>query len=196
MSDKRRIFKVVLQITCQLLWFAGLVMGLSGVYLLLNFKHNMLFFRDIYIILPAILAVVNAAALLSSGGIGCWVSMRDSTCLQAVFVYLLVIIFCLGATAATLAHVNIGKVDSELAPFRNIFHNYSGSSQDPDSNAVDSIQERLQCCGIQDYKDWLTIRWSTHTGKFRVPQSCCNSPSTPATALWTNYTCCIPRVAR
>ncbi|KAI1891876.1 hypothetical protein AGOR_G00148240 [Albula goreensis] len=174
-EKRRRIFKVVLQITCQLLWLAGLVVGLSGVYLLLNFSHSRHFFRDIHIILPAVLAIVSAAALLSSGGLGCWASNSDSNCLQASFVYLLIIVFCLEATAATLAYVNIGKVDSELAPFQNIFQNYSGSSQDPDSNAVDAIQEELQCCGVHDYRDWLTSPWFIHSGRLRVPQSCCNS---------------------
>ncbi|KAJ8408411.1 hypothetical protein AAFF_G00258250 [Aldrovandia affinis] len=175
MSERRRILKVVLQITCQLLWLAGLVMGLSGMYLLLNFKHSRLFFRDIYIVLPAVVAIVSAAALLCSGAIGCWVSVRESTGLQAAFVYLLIIVFCLEATAAALAFVNIGKVDSELAPLENMFQNYSGSSQDPDSNAVDAIQEEIQCCGVHDYGDWLTSRWFIQTGKCRVPQSCCNS---------------------
>ncbi|KAG7487841.1 hypothetical protein MATL_G00027900 [Megalops atlanticus] len=175
MSERRRIFKVVLQITCQLFWLAGLVVGLSGVYLLLNFKHSGVFFRNIYIILPAILAIVSAVALLSSGGIGCWVSVRESNCLQATFVYLLVIVFCLEATAATLAYVNIGKVDSELAPFRNMFLNYSGRSQDPGTDAVNSVQEELQCCGVHDYRDWITTAWFKQTGKMRVPQSCCNS---------------------
>ncbi|XP_064187469.1 tetraspanin 37 isoform X1 [Anguilla rostrata] len=181
----RRIVKVVLQITCQLLWLAGLVVGLSGLYLLLNYRHNRLFFRDIYIILPAVMAIASAVVLLISGSIGCWVSVRDSTCLQGVvgikegmnraFVYLLIIIFCLEATAAALAYANIGKVHSELAPFQNIFKNYNGSSQDPDSNAVDSIQEELQCCGIQNYTDWQTTTWFNHRGNLSVPQSCCNS---------------------
>ncbi|XP_036377724.1 tetraspanin 37 isoform X2 [Megalops cyprinoides] len=150
MSERRRIFKVVLQITCQLFWLAGLVVGLSGVYLLLNFKHSGVFFRNIYIILPAILAIVSAVALLSSGGIGCWVSVRESNCLQAT-------------------------VDSELAPFRNMFQNYSGRSQDPGTDAVNSVQEELQCCGVHDYRDWITTAWFKQTGKMRVPQSCCNS---------------------
>ncbi|KAG9350790.1 hypothetical protein JZ751_024679 [Albula glossodonta] len=65
---------------------AGLVVGLSGVYLLLNFSHSRHFFRDIHIILPAVLAIVSAAALLSSGGLGCWASNSDSNCLQASMV--------------------------------------------------------------------------------------------------------------
>ncbi|XP_061095882.1 tetraspanin 37 [Conger conger] len=175
-ETRRKISKFVLQIACQLIWFAGLVLGLCGVYLLLNFKRNGLFFLDVYITLPAVVALACAVALFASGVFGCWVSVRDSsTCLQALFAYLLIIVFCLEATAAALAFVNIGKIGAELTPLQNIFQNYSGSNQDPASRAVDSIQEQMQCCGVWDYTDWETTPWFKHTGKFSVPQSCCNS---------------------
>ncbi|XP_062326231.1 tetraspanin 37 isoform X3 [Osmerus eperlanus] len=148
-----------------------------------------------------VLSLASAACLLASGGLGCWVSMRESVWLQAVqseiwgsghdnegakahgypmglwmwFVYVLVIVLCLEATAAALAYFNIGQVHSELAPFRSVFQRYTGSSQDLDSNAVDATQDELQCCGIHDYKDWLTTPWFNHSGGVRVPHSCCNS---------------------
>ncbi|XP_067099711.1 tetraspanin 37 [Osmerus mordax] len=175
MSENMRAFKIVLQITCQLLWLVALVVGLSGVYLLLNYNQNGLFFSHMYIILPGVLSLASAACLLASGGLGCWVSMRESVWLQAVFVYVLVIVLCLEATAAALAYFNIGQVHSELAPFRSVFQRYTGSSQDLDSNAVDATQDELQCCGIHDYKDWLTTPWFNHSGGVRVPHSCCNS---------------------
>ncbi|XP_046874344.1 tetraspanin 37 [Hypomesus transpacificus] len=175
MSEIRRAFKIVLQITCQLLWLVALVVGLSGVYLLLNYNQNGLFFSHMYIILPGVLALASATCLLASGGLGCWVSMRESVWVQTVFVYVLVIVLCLEATAAALAYFNIGQVHSELAPFRSVFQRYTGSSQDLDSSAVDATQDELQCCGIHDYKDWLTTPWFNHSGGVRVPHSCCNS---------------------
>ncbi|KAL1022012.1 hypothetical protein UPYG_G00021060 [Umbra pygmaea] len=176
MSETRNtFFKIVLQITCQLLWLVGLVEGLSAVYLLLNYSHSSLFFSHTYIILPACLALASAAFLLVSGGLGLGVSLRVSTCLQALFLYLLVIVLCLEATTAALAHVNIKKVHSELAPFKDVLQRYTGSSQDLHSNAVDATQEELQCCGIYDYRDWLATPWFNHSGGNRVPRSCCNS---------------------
>ncbi|CAB1327826.1 unnamed protein product [Coregonus sp. 'balchen'] len=174
-ETRRRAFKIVIQITCQLLWLAGLMVGLSGMYLLLIYRHNGLFFAHTYIILPACLALASATLLLASGGLGIWVSLRKSAWLQAVFVYLLVMVFCLEATAAALAYVNAGKVDLELAPFRSVFRRYTGSSQDPGSNAVDATQKELQCCGIYDYRDWLATPWFNHSGRGSVPHSCCIS---------------------
>ncbi|XP_071772021.2 tetraspanin 37 [Centroberyx gerrardi] len=176
MNDMRRTtLKIILQITCQLLWLAGLVVGLSGVYLLLNCRQSNLFFSHTYIVLPAVLALTSAAFLLVSGGLGCWVSTRKSVCLQGLFVYLLVVVICLESTASALAYFHSGKLDSEMAPFRGVFQRYTGSSQDPDSTAVDATQEELQCCGIRNYTDWLETPWFNHTGGLGVPHSCCNS---------------------
>ncbi|XP_055785873.1 uncharacterized protein LOC129859783 isoform X3 [Salvelinus fontinalis] len=115
-ETRRRAVKIVIQITCQLLWLAGLMVGLSGMYLLLNYRHNGLFFAHTYIILPACLALVSATLLLASGGLGIWVSLRKSALLQ-------------------------GVVDSELAPFSSVFQRYTGRSQDPYSDAVDATQK-------------------------------------------------------
>ncbi|XP_021426780.2 tetraspanin 37 isoform X4 [Oncorhynchus mykiss] len=148
-ETRRRALKIVIQITCQLLWVAGLVVGLSGMYLLLNYRHNGIFFTHTYIILPACLALASATLLLASGGLGIWVSLRKSALLQ-------------------------GVVDSELAPFSSVFQRYTGRCQDPYSDAVDATQKELQCCGIYDYRDWLATPWFNHSGRGSVPHSCCN----------------------
>ncbi|KAJ8003764.1 hypothetical protein DPEC_G00151730 [Dallia pectoralis] len=174
-KTKQHFSTIVLQMTSQLLWLVGLVVGLSGVYLLLKFRQSSLFFSHTYITIPAYLALASAALLLAIGGLGIWASLRESVWLQAVFFYLLVVVLCLVATAAALAHVNTKTVHSDLAPFRNILQRYTGSIQDPESNAVDATQEELHCCGIYDYHDWLTTRWFNHSGGGGVPHSCCNS---------------------
>ena len=62
----------------------GLVVGLSGVYLLMKYRHSSLFFTHIYIILPAVFALASAVFLLAAGCLGSWLSLRDSTFLQGL----------------------------------------------------------------------------------------------------------------
>ncbi|XP_035466245.1 tetraspanin 37 [Scophthalmus maximus] len=176
MSDRgRKAFRTTLQLVCQLLWVLGLVVGLSGVYLLMKYKQCSLYFSSSYITMPAILALTSAAFLLASGFLGSWLSIRDSTCLQGLFVYLLVVVFCLEATASALAFFHSVKLDSELSSLSGVFQNYAGDSHDPISQAVDATQEELQCCGVHDYRDWLETPWFNGTGGLFVPHSCCNS---------------------
>ncbi|XP_042245140.1 tetraspanin 37 isoform X2 [Thunnus maccoyii] len=170
---RREALKTALQLMCQLLWVVGLVVGLSGVYLLMKYRHSSLFFSHIYIILPAVFVLASAVFLLASGCLGSWLSLRDSTFLQGLFVYLLVVVFCLESTASALAYFHSIKLDSEIAPLSGVFQNYTGISQDPNSHAVDATQE--ECCGVHDYRDWLKTSWFNHSGGLWVPHSCCNS---------------------
>ncbi|XP_029348908.1 tetraspanin-3-like [Echeneis naucrates] len=176
MSERRRnALKTTLQLESQLLWVMGLVVGLSGFYLLMKYSHSRLFFCDTYIIMPAILALISGAFLLTNGFLGSWLSFRDSVFFQGLFVYLLVVIFCLQSSASVLAYFHSIKLDSDLTSLSGVFQNYTGNSQDPNSQAVDATQEELQCCGVHDYRDWLETSWFNRTGGLRVPHSCCNS---------------------
>lgn len=38
----------------------------------------------------------------------------------------------------------------------------------------DDFPLQLQCCGVMNYTDWLQTPWFNHSGKYEVPQSCCN----------------------
>uniref|UniRef100_A0A8B9IGZ1 Uncharacterized protein n=1 Tax=Anser cygnoides TaxID=8845 RepID=A0A8B9IGZ1_ANSCY len=58
-----------------------------------------------------------------------------------------------------------------------LFYQYNGThSQAPSSRAVDVVQKRLRCCGVQNYTDWLktaSASWHLLAEKTRVPGSCC-----------------------
>ncbi|XP_015220951.1 tetraspanin 37 [Lepisosteus oculatus] len=179
MSEPRRRAQVALRIITQLLWLAGLLVGISSAYLLVRYKYCSLFFQDVFptILFPTILAILAASFLVLSGVVGCRVSSKDSPCLQGIFVYFLIIVFCLVATTAAFAYSKSGQVDSELAPLQSVFESYNGSSQDPADHAVDSLQKELRCCGVRGFQDWLATPWFNHSGSLQVPLSCCNSTS-------------------
>ncbi|MEQ2277104.1 hypothetical protein XENORESO_019814, partial [Xenotaenia resolanae] len=174
-GERGNPLKTILQLMCQLLWVEGMVVAMGGVYLLMKYRHYSLFFSQTYILLPAIFTLCGAAFLVLTGFLGTWLSLRDSRCLQGLFVYLLVVIFFLESTASALALVHSRKLDSETAPLSKVFHNYTGNSQDINSRAVDATQQELQCCGVSNYTDWLDTFWFNQTGGKLVPRSCCNA---------------------
>lgn len=114
----------------------GIVVGLSGLYLLMKYTQNRIFFSDAYITLPAICAFASAVVLVVSAFVGSWLSLRDSMCLQGwvrqflcvfinvsvfdqhiikrvfflQFVLLLVLVFCLESTASALAYFHTKNV--------------------------------------------------------------------------------------
>lgn len=173
MTLNRRAIGFFLKITCLLLLLTGIT-GLGGSFLLHKYRVYGLFFSNFSIIFPALLAVVSGIVLFITGTIGCLVSSKKPSCGHGLFVYFLVIVFCVVGTTAALAYFYQGKLDAELAPLKNVFQNYSNNSQDPNTKAVDDLQSELQCCGVMNYTDWLQTPWFNHSGKYEVPQSCCN----------------------
>ncbi|KAJ0008623.1 hypothetical protein NQD34_016038 [Periophthalmus magnuspinnatus] len=177
MNEKRRKnLKTALQCLSQLLWLVGLAVAVVGVYLLLTFreKSTTFFSPSSYMTLPFFATFATAAFLLVSGFLGSWVSTRDSICLQGLFFYLLFVVFCLGSTAAALAFHRSVQLDSELLPLSDVFQRYTGSSEDQDSRTVDALQEKMECCGVQNFTDWMDTSWFIHTGGHILPHSCCN----------------------
>lgn len=177
MTDQRRNrLKTVLQCLSQFQWLVGTVVGLAGLYLWLKYRESSLFFSpSSYMMLPVYFTLATAALLMFTGFLGSWVSSKDSTCLQGLFVYLLVVVFCLGSTASALALHRSLNLDSEVYLLSGVFQNYTGSSQDPHSRAVDVLQETMECCGVQNYTDWRDTSWFNHTGGHMLPLSCCNA---------------------
>uniref|UniRef100_A0A8C6V1I4 Tetraspanin n=1 Tax=Neogobius melanostomus TaxID=47308 RepID=A0A8C6V1I4_9GOBI len=182
MTDRRRnILKTLLLCLSQFQWLVGMIVGLAGLYLWVMFRRSSLFFSSSSYMLPVYFTLATGALLLFTGFLGSWVFTRDSTCLQGLFVYLLVMVFCLGSTASALVVHQSINLDTEVHPLSGVFQNYTGSSQDPNSRAVDILQESMECCGVQNYTDWLDTSWFIHSGGYALPLSCCNTTFTNCT---------------
>uniref|UniRef100_A0A3P9P3H8 Tetraspanin 37 n=1 Tax=Poecilia reticulata TaxID=8081 RepID=A0A3P9P3H8_POERE len=141
----------------------GMVMAMSGVSLLMKYRHYSLFFSQTYILLPVVFTICSAAFLLFTGFLGTWLSLRDSRCLQGLVRFI---------------PATVGKcmsLDSDTASLNEVFQKYTGSSQDRNSRIVDITQEELHCCGVRNYTDWLDSSWLNKTGGDAVPRSCCNT---------------------
>lgn len=159
----------------QLLWVVGVVVGMSGFYLYIHYIHTSLFFSGSYITLPSIVVLTSALLSLMIGVFGSWLSVQNSTCVQGLFVYMLVVSFCLQSTGLGLAYFHSRKLDADVAPLSDIFQKYNGSGQDPASRIVDVTQRKFECCGVHNYTDWLETPWFHQSGGLRFPTSCCNS---------------------
>lgn len=170
----RTCIQTAVRVLSLLLLVLATLVSLSACYLLKNYVMSSLFFSDTNITLPAFFSVACAAVLVLGAFLGCCLS-KDSPCMQGTFVYLLVLVFCLKSTSSALAYFQSTKLHSELAPLSGMFMNYTGSRQDSTSLAVDSVQQELQCCGVNGYEDWFLSSWFNHTGRTSVPLSCCNS---------------------
>ncbi|XP_035166440.1 LOW QUALITY PROTEIN: tetraspanin-3-like [Oxyura jamaicensis] len=160
--------------------FLGCAVALAfgGFFVILLCKNYQHFFQETFLSLPGWLAVVAALVLLPTGILAVSISTKSSRYQQGAFMHLLLILLCLQVSSAVLAQLYSIRMATELkSTMGHLFYEYNGThSQAPGSRAVDVVQKRLWCCGVQNYTDWLkTVSGSWHllAEKARVPGSCC-----------------------
>ncbi|NXD16825.1 TSN36 protein, partial [Nothocercus nigrocapillus] len=161
-----------------LFWGAAAALAFSGAFVILMYKNYKCFLQDSFLPLPGWLAIAAAFILLPTGILAISISAKNSRYRQGVLMYLLLILLCLEMSSALLAQIYSTRMTSELkSTMGHLFNHYNGPySENPGSRAVDKIQRKLQCCGVQNYTDWLTsstVSWHLPTGKACAPESCC-----------------------
>ncbi|KAJ1084835.1 hypothetical protein NDU88_004981 [Pleurodeles waltl] len=163
----------LLKTFCLLFWGSGSFLCYAGVSLFLTCRYFQYFFQDPYFILPSALAIAAAGVLFFTGLLGCCITTKDARCQQGTFMYFIVILFCLEASAAILGYIYSNRIDYELSSMEDVFMKYNGSSPDLNSRKVDQLQEKLECCGVHNYTDWSDVPWQPHSINGSVPESCC-----------------------
>lgn len=153
-------------------------LAFGGFFVILLCKNYQDFFQETFLSLPGWLAVVAALVLLPTGILAVSISTKSSRYQQGVFMHLLLILLCLQVSSAILAQLYSIRMATDLkSTMGHLFYQYNGThSQAPGSSAVDVVQKRLQCCGVQNYTDWLktaSASWHLLAENVRVPESCC-----------------------
>uniref|UniRef100_K7FJ60 Tetraspanin n=1 Tax=Pelodiscus sinensis TaxID=13735 RepID=K7FJ60_PELSI len=173
----RPLARVLLALLGFMLWGAATALVFGGAFVILTYKNYKSFFEDYFLLVPGWLAIVSAFLLLPTGALAISIPARNSRYQQGTFMYLLIVLFCLEASSAVLAHVYSVSISSELdRTMGHLFQQYNGTySHHPGSRAVDIIQRQLQCCGVHNYTDWRESAASQHisAGNICAPESCC-----------------------
>ncbi|NXS69029.1 TSN3 protein, partial [Pandion haliaetus] len=161
-----------------ILWGTAAALAFGGVWWILMCKDYRHLFQEFFLSLPGWLAVAAAIILLPTGVLALSISAKCSRYKQGALMYLLLVLLCLEMSSAVLAHIYSVWMASELkSTMGSLFYQYNGThSQAPVNSAVDVLQRKLQCCGAQNYTDWLkktAASWHLPAEKAYVPESCC-----------------------
>ncbi|NXW59026.1 TSN3 protein, partial [Eurystomus gularis] len=158
-------------------WGAAVALAFGGVSVILMYKNYRYLFQESFLSLPGWLAVAAAIILIPTGVLAISISVKSSRYRQGVLMYFLLVLLCLEMSSAVLAQVYSILMTSELRSTMDyLFYMYNGThSKGPGVKAVDAVQRKLQCCGVQNYTDWLKATPALHVPaeKVRVPESCC-----------------------
>ncbi|XP_034528834.1 tetraspanin-33 [Notolabrus celidotus] len=128
---------------------------------------------------PALLLIVVGSVMFLITFLGCFGALRNIICLLKTFLAILTVILILQIAAGVVGYLFTEKVmeRTERLMMRAIIR----YREDPDlENAIDFVQKKFQCCGVESYKDW------SHNVYFECSD---NNPSLEACGV--PFSCCV-----
>jgi len=131
----------------------------------------------VVLLAPGSIMVVLSILLFIIGMIGLFGACKEGSCLKGTFCVVLMVIIGIEIAGVVCGIIYKDQVKDTLKKsMEKVFNGYKPGT--PDADAVDTLQSTLQCCGVQDYKDWFHTAWGrAHIGF--VPESCCKKTDTP-----------------
>ncbi|XP_011864265.1 PREDICTED: CD63 antigen-like [Vollenhovia emeryi] len=116
---------------------------------------------------PAVTLIVIGSIIFVIAFLGCCGAIRESHCMMVTFACLLLTILIIQVAVSIYVFVtvkNSGEISFKDAYVVNLFNKYKDHQEERD--LVDTIQDGLQCCGVDSYNDFLR-------NSMAIPGSCC-----------------------
>ncbi|XP_017291310.1 tetraspanin-33 isoform X3 [Kryptolebias marmoratus] len=171
-----RGIKYTLFIFCYFFWVVSAVLIAVGIYAKIAKEKDVV---DTLAVDPALLLIVVGVLMFLITFLGCFGALRNATCLLKTFLAILVAIFLLQIAAGVVGYIFTDTVmDRTEKLMMKAIVRYR---EDQDlENAIDFIQKKFQCCGVEDYKDW------SHNVYFE-----CSDTNPSLEACGVPFSCCI-----
>ncbi|XP_077441148.1 tetraspanin-33 isoform X2 [Vanacampus margaritifer] len=170
--------KYFLFLFCYVFWVLSAVLIAVGIYAKVAKEKDVV---DTLTFDPALLLMAIGSLTFFITFLGCLGALRNATCLLKTFASILALLLLLQLTAgiATYLFTDVVMERTERLMMKAVV----GYREDRDlENAIDFVQKKLQCCGVEGYEDWSRnayFRCSDDNPSLEacgVPFSCCVVP--------------------
>ncbi|XP_039292407.1 CD63 antigen-like [Nilaparvata lugens] len=169
-----------------LLFFFNLIFALSGLVLIIvgvmvlldvgEFSH----FLESKVLAPPIVMIVAGCIVFLIAFLGCCGAIKESYSMLIAFAVLLLVIFIVEMAVGIAAGMAKDEFSNAMrSSLKKSLNNYT--INDEDRKAWDTVQRKLQCCGVDGPRGWLTVFPNNN-----VPGSCCREPPASANAFCRN----------
>ncbi|XP_016897756.1 tetraspanin-33 [Cynoglossus semilaevis] len=172
-----RGIKYTLFICCYVFWVFSSVLIAVGIYAKMAKEKDVV---DTLTVDPALLLITIGSLMFLITFLGCCGALRNATCLLKTFLGILVLILLLQVGAAVLGFLFTDMVmeRTELLMIKAVVR----YREDWDlENAIDFIQKKFQCCGVQHYQDWSQNQYFQ-----------CSETNPSVEACGVPFSCCVP----
>uniref|UniRef100_A0A8C8SRN4 Tetraspanin n=1 Tax=Pelusios castaneus TaxID=367368 RepID=A0A8C8SRN4_9SAUR len=150
-------------------WISGIILLAVGIWGKVGLEVYFSLLNEKATNVPYVLIGTGTVVILL-GTFGCFATCRGSTWMLKLYAMFLSLIFLIVLVAAVVGFVFRHEIKN------NFENNYSlavknyNATADPRSEAVDTIQRTLHCCGVQNYLNWVNTTYFAQKG---IPESCC-----------------------
>lgn len=148
----------------------GLAILIVGVLVHLELTHYADAIQE-NVSFPSITLIVIGVIIFIIAFFGCCGAIRESHCMIVTFASLLLTILIIQVAVAIYAFVVLKNSDDLTASIKKVYADeiFPKYGQDDESTKViDEVQILLECCGVQDYSDFLKKG-------VQIPYSCCKN---------------------
>uniref|UniRef100_H3CBF1 Tetraspanin n=1 Tax=Tetraodon nigroviridis TaxID=99883 RepID=H3CBF1_TETNG len=170
-----RSVKFTLFTFCYCFWVVSAVLTAVGVYAKMAKEKDVV---DTLALDPALLLMVVGCGTFLLSFLGCLGALRNAACLLKTFLGLLAAVVVLQLAAGVLAHLFTDSVMERTEKL--MMKTVVRYRDDRDlENAIDFVQKKFQCCGVEGYRDWsrniyfLCSDTNPSVEACGVPFSCC-----------------------
>ncbi|XP_060890660.1 tetraspanin-33 [Labrus mixtus] len=145
-----RTIKYTLFIFCYFFWVVSAVLIAVGIYAKIAKEKHVV---DTLTADPALLLIVIGSMMFLITFLGCFGALRNATCLLKTFLGTLTAILVVQVAAGVVGYLFTDMVMERTD--RLMMNTIVRYREDPDlENAIDFVQKKFQCCGVESYKDW------------------------------------------
>ncbi|XP_063287957.1 tetraspanin-6 [Pelobates fuscus] len=164
--------KSVLLIYTFIFWITGVILLTVGVWGKVSLDIYFSLLNENATNVPFVL-IGTGAVIILLGTFGCFATCRGSTWMLKLYAMFLSLIFLVELIAAIVGLVFRHEIKNSFEHgYQQALQQYN-STGDARSQAVDTIQRTLQCCGVKSYINWGETPYYKAHG---IPMSCCRLP--------------------
>ncbi|XP_036971776.1 tetraspanin-33 [Acanthopagrus latus] len=171
-----RTIKYTLFIFCYFFWVVSAVLTAVGIYAKIAKEKDVV---DTLTLDPALLLIIVGSVMFLITFLGCFGALRNATCLLKTFLGILTAILLLQIAAGVVGYLFTDKVMERTEKLMTKAIVLYREDQDLE-NAIDFIQKKFQCCGVESYKDW------SHNVYFK-----CSDTNPSLEACGVPFSCCV-----
>ncbi|XP_070687717.1 tetraspanin-33 [Pempheris klunzingeri] len=170
-----RAIKYTLFVFCYFFWVVSGVLTAVGIYAKIAKERDVV---DTLTVDPALLLIIVGSVMFLVTFLGCFGALRNATCLLRTFLGILATVLLLQVAAGVVGYLFTDMVmeRTEKLMMKAIVR----YREDQDlENAIDFIQKKFQCCGVDRYQDWShnvyfqCVDTNPSVEACGVPFSCC-----------------------